>query len=102
MYLGAVPISVDCIAGPAEQLDYGSCGVLVPPDDPVQFADAMYRIATDDLLWARLREAGIQHAAKFALPRFLEAWTSMLLEVSDEARARRGVAAPRPTTLPAQ
>jgi len=85
-----VPISVDCVAGPAEQLDHGSCGMLVPPDDPALFADAMYRIATDDPLWLRLQTAGIEYASRFDVPSFVEAWAHMLTEVRD---ARRRAAA---------
>jgi glycosyltransferase involved in cell wall biosynthesis len=87
MFLGAVPVSVDCIAGPADLLDNGRCGLLVPPNDPSSFAEAMFRIASDETLWQRLREAGTKHARNFDISRFIDKWTDMLLDVSDAQRA---------------
>lgn len=87
MFLGVVPVSVDCIAGPADLLDNGRCGLLVPTNDPTSFAEAMFRIASDGTLWRRLREAGTKHACNFDISRFVDIWTNMLLEVSDRQRA---------------
>lgn len=84
MYLGAVPISVDCIAGPAEQLGQGRFGILTPPNDSVAFADAMYRIATDDALWSKLRLEGMENAVNYDIANFIRIWNDMLLEVSAE------------------
>ena len=83
MSLGTPPVSTDCIAGPAEQLDFGNCGLLVPPEDPTAFAEAMYRITIDDVLWHKFKTAGIEHTKKFDIQRFVDVWTNMLLELSN-------------------
>lgn len=44
----------------------GDAAELVDPDDPEAFADAMWRVATDDALRARMAAAGHQRAARYS------------------------------------
>ncbi len=44
----------------------GDAAELVDPDDPEAFADAMWRVATDDALRARMVAAGHERAAEFS------------------------------------
>lgn len=83
MLLGAVPISVDCICGPSDILGEGSFGLLVPPNDPEKFSEAMLRMALDDDLWQQLKKLGMEHANSFDISFFVDAWTTMLLEIRD-------------------
>jgi len=44
----------------------GHAGLLVDPDDPAALADAMWRIAHDEALRQRLRDAGLARAKVFS------------------------------------
>lgn len=50
---------------PAVSEVVGDAGLLVPPDDPSLIAAATERVLTDAALAARLREQGLQQAARF-------------------------------------
>jgi glycosyltransferase involved in cell wall biosynthesis len=78
MLCGAVPIATDCIAGPRELLWDGKYGILVPPNDPESFARAMYQIATDDILFNRLRENALEWAWRFNTPRVVKEWEELI------------------------
>jgi glycosyltransferase involved in cell wall biosynthesis len=66
MAAGAPVVATDCPYGPGEILEGGRHGVLVPPDDPAAFADALLRVLGDPALRARLRDAGRARARAFA------------------------------------
>src|SRR5208282_2428827 len=78
LLLGAVPVSVDCIAGPCDILEHGKYGILVPSNDPNAFAEAMYRIATDDQLHNKLKSMGMQRAFEFDISIFVKQWEEVL------------------------
>ena len=78
LLLGAVPVCVDCIAGPRETLDHGKYGILVPPDDPDALAEAMQRIATDDQLHTELKSLGMTRAFEFDISIFVKQWEEVL------------------------
>jgi glycosyltransferase involved in cell wall biosynthesis len=82
MLCGAVPISVDCIAGPRDMLGDNQFGILVPPENPHLFAEAMYRIANDNELHARLREQGLQEAWKYDIKKVVKEWEDLILKVA--------------------
>jgi glycosyltransferase involved in cell wall biosynthesis len=78
LLLGAVPVCVDCIAGPRDILCDGKYGILVPPNDPNAFAEAMYRIATDDQLHYELKSLGMPRAFEFDISIFVKQWEEVL------------------------
>lgn len=59
----------------------GTAGVLVDPNDPVAFADAMTRVASDDGLRAELVAAGHQQAALFTWDRAADKALSIYTEL---------------------
>jgi glycosyltransferase involved in cell wall biosynthesis len=75
---GALPISVDCPYGPRAVLESGKHGLLVPPDDPVAFAQAMQRVATDRELREQARLRGPAHAAHFEIARIVSQWEALI------------------------
>jgi glycosyltransferase involved in cell wall biosynthesis len=81
LLLGAVPISVDCIAGTSDILGNGQYGLLVPPNDPALFAEAMLHMAQDEELYQNFRKLGMEHAYSFDISLFVEIWTNMLLDI---------------------
>jgi len=78
---GAVPIATDCVAGPRELLGDGKYGLLVPINDAQLFADAMYQIAIDDVLYNRLRENAMDWALRFDAPRVIKEWEELILRI---------------------
>jgi glycosyltransferase involved in cell wall biosynthesis len=82
MLCGAVPIATDCIAGPRELLCDGKFGLLVPPNNPQSFADAMYQIAIDDDLHNRLRENAPEWAWRFDTQRVIKEWEGLISHIA--------------------
>ncbi|HEX9994555.1 MAG TPA: glycosyltransferase family 4 protein, partial [Acidimicrobiales bacterium] len=53
-----LPVVTTAVSGIPELVADGVNGLLVPPDDPAALADALWRVAKDPALAARLAEAG--------------------------------------------
>ena len=86
---GCPVVSTDCRHGPAEILDGGAFGRLVPPGEEAALAEAMERTLDDppspDLLRKR--------AAFFSVDRIVDAWERLLTVVClppDDSPARTG------------
>ncbi|HOG46758.1 MAG TPA: glycosyltransferase family 1 protein, partial [Anaerolineae bacterium] len=47
----------------------GPGALLIDPDDVAGWAEALVRLATDEVLRGRLRDAGLAHAARFSWAR---------------------------------
>ncbi|NYI96972.1 glycosyltransferase involved in cell wall biosynthesis [Streptomonospora nanhaiensis] len=56
--LAGVPVVSTAHGGPAEYIDHGVSGLLVPPRDPAALAQALHRLLTDDRARARIGAAG--------------------------------------------
>lgn len=65
MILGRPVIATDCPSGPAEILQNGKAGLLVPPSDTEALADALTVIATDKEARRHLAEAATARGADF-------------------------------------
>jgi glycosyltransferase involved in cell wall biosynthesis len=89
MLCGTVPVSVDCPAGPREVLEKGRYGVLVPPGDPVAFAEAMYRIAHDDALHEELKARGPERARSFDVSAVVPQWERLFRDIHQRGSACR-------------
>ena len=63
--LGKPVIASNCPTGPAEILNHGNAGILVPPGDAEAMAQAMLRVATDPALRRHLSEAAVAHSSVF-------------------------------------
>ncbi len=57
-----VPVVAAAAGGHLEIIEHERTGLLVPPNDPEAFADAAYRILTDETLADRLVDAALAHA----------------------------------------
>lgn len=71
--LGTPAVATDCPDGPAEVLDHGRYGPLVPVNDAAALADAMLRTLAEPLPQAGLREAAERFDAVSNARRYLEA-----------------------------
>lgn len=65
MACGLPVVSTDCPAGPAEILENGKYGFLVPMADHVAIADAVERLARDPALYAEYRRRSLERAERF-------------------------------------
>ncbi len=57
MACGLVPIVTPMRSGVSDLVEDGVTGMIVPPDDPSAFAEAVEKLATDELLWQRMSNA---------------------------------------------
>lgn len=78
MACGTPVVSVDCPAGPAEVLNNGEFGLLVPNDDPLALADMVERLMDDSLLAQRMSELGYERARAFDVKNIVPQWEALL------------------------
>ena len=78
---GSVPISTDCI-GPSDIIGDNQYGLLVPPENPPAFADAMYRVAHDDQLCQQLKLGALEHVWLYDKSRVVKEWQDLILKVA--------------------
>jgi glycogen synthase len=83
------PVVATGRGGSGEYLRDGENCLLFEPDDARGLADALGRLASDPHLRARLREAGIDTAARYTEPIFNAAVEKAMLEAAGRAAARR-------------
>jgi glycosyltransferase involved in cell wall biosynthesis len=63
---GTPVVATDCPSGPAEILDGGKFGLVVPPEDPDKLAAAMRAVLSDAALAAELRSGAQDRARSFS------------------------------------
>jgi glycosyltransferase involved in cell wall biosynthesis len=78
-----------CDFGPAEVVEHGVSGWVVPPEDEVAFGAGIDRLLGNaDLRW-RLAAAGPARAAQFDIAKMIDAYTALFLEQARAGRVRR-------------
>ena len=65
MVLGRPVVASDCPSGPAEVLDGGRAGILVPVGDVDALASALSQLAADPAMRERLAAASVERARTF-------------------------------------
>jgi glycosyltransferase involved in cell wall biosynthesis len=88
--MGLPVVSTDCPSGPAEILDGGRYGLLVPVDDEEALAGAIKRLLCDPHLRSRLSSAGIVRARHFSPERAAAEWEALLLSVCSRSTGKPG------------
>ena len=83
---GAPALVTSCDYGPAEVLEHGVSGWVVPPEDPAAFGAAMDMLLETPALRERLGAAGPARAAAFDIQRMVDAYTSLFLEQAEAQR----------------
>jgi len=78
MALGLPVISTDCPTGPAELLDGGRYGLLVPPDNPDELANAMLSLVRSEAQRQRYARLSVERAASFSLSGMVASYESLL------------------------
>lgn len=79
MAMGAPVISADCPAGPADIIEDGRNGCLVPVEDPDALARAMKRLLADAPLRERLGNEAMSVRERFRQEPIMEKWQSTLI-----------------------
>ena len=87
MAAGLPVVAFDCPTGPAELLDGGRSGVLVPVGDSAALADGILRVVTDRAEQRRLADAAEDRASAFDISATAARWESLFEELGD----RRGL-----------
>jgi N-acetylgalactosamine-N,N'-diacetylbacillosaminyl-diphospho-undecaprenol 4-alpha-N-acetylgalactosaminyltransferase len=80
---GTPVISFDCVSGPAEIIEHGSNGLLVPPGDVDAMAAAIRTVARDGELLGRLGENARESVGRFDISSIRTDWIEKVIE--DEA-----------------
>lgn len=86
---GAPALVTACDFGPAEVVEHGVSGWVVPTENEVAFEAGMDRLLADADLRGRLAAAGPARAAKFDIAEMIDAYTALFLEQAEIGRLRR-------------
>ncbi|WP_454853191.1 glycosyltransferase [Promicromonospora soli] len=93
MSVGTPFVAYDCNYGPAEVIQDGENGFLVPRDDIGALADRLVQVLEDDRLARRLSRGARRVTSSFSPRRYRDAWRSLLEEVAGrESRSSHTVA----------
>jgi glycosyltransferase involved in cell wall biosynthesis len=75
-FASGVPVVSTNAGGIPDMVEHGRCGLLVPVGDDVAMARETVRVLTDGPLRARLVDAGLAEAERYAWPQVREMWRS--------------------------
>jgi glycosyltransferase involved in cell wall biosynthesis len=78
MSKGLPVVAFDCPTGPAEIVEHGTTGLLVPPEDVDALAESILELIRDEPMRRRLGAAGAERARDFALSRIGPLWDELL------------------------
>lgn len=80
MSCGLAPVAYDCMSGPAEILEHGRAGILVPEGDVQALTQALHRMSegtTSDVFGGKAIEAVKRYSAKTVLSQWQELFKSV-------------------------
>ncbi len=78
--VGTPVVATDCPSGPAEVLECGRAGILVPNEDDAALADALYELLGDEARQAELSRYGPERAQAFSPGATVRAFEAVLEE----------------------
>jgi GalNAc-alpha-(1->4)-GalNAc-alpha-(1->3)-diNAcBac-PP-undecaprenol alpha-1,4-N-acetyl-D-galactosaminyltransferase len=78
MQLGTACVSFDCPSGPAELIEDGRNGLLVPPEDVDGLSENLRRLAQDGPLRERLAQEAAKVAETYSMERVYGLWIETL------------------------
>ena len=89
MSKGLPVVSYDCPTGPADIIDHGRNGLLVPLEDVDALGEAILTLMRDEPLRRRLAAAAVERAAEYSMEHVGARWDDLLAELL-RAPARDG------------
>ncbi len=81
MACGAPVVAFDCPHGPADIIEDGHTGLLVPPQDVHALAESLYRLIGNQEFAGRLRVAGQRAARRFSAPVIARTYATLFDEL---------------------
>lgn len=81
MAVGLPIVSFDCDTGPAEIVEHNKTGLLVPPADTDQLAQALNRLMSDETLQKTFSEQALRSVQRFAVDNIVEQWEKLFREI---------------------
>lgn len=82
MTLGVPAVAFDCPTGPAEIIEHGRTGLLVPPQDTGALADGICELIEDPVRRAAMRAAARESSARYAMPAVRTLWENLFAELA--------------------
>lgn len=98
MACGLVPIVTSMRSGVTDLIDDGVTGIIVPPDDPSAFAEAVEKLCSDAYLWNRLSMAARQAVIErgFTTNNCADQWAAFIDDLASKNGTKRSpVSVPR-------
>ncbi len=80
MACGRAVVSTNCSSGPADLIEPGQNGILVPVDDAAALAAAMEELIDDPLLRAKLGHSAAEIRERLSMATILQMWNNALAE----------------------
>jgi glycosyltransferase involved in cell wall biosynthesis len=81
MRYGLPVVSTDCQYGPADMIENGKNGFLVPQNDDEAFVNAVSALMGDEALRKRMGERARKTSARYSREAIVERWKKMFLEL---------------------
>lgn len=81
MALGLPVIASDCLSGPAQILDRGKYGILVPLENPDALAHAMIEVLRDENLRQNMSRLSLERVQFFNMEKSLKQWEDIILRI---------------------
>jgi glycosyltransferase involved in cell wall biosynthesis len=89
MSLGLPPVAFDCPTGPADIIEDGTSGLLVPPRNVAAMARAINGLIEDPDRRARMATAAREQARQFSASVVGPRWTSLLADLASRPPGQR-------------
>jgi glycosyltransferase involved in cell wall biosynthesis len=85
MALGIPVVATDCPSGPAEIIQNGVNGLLVPVMDYHRMAEAILNVLTDETVWKEFAFKGMERAEVFQMNDMVESYRRLITELLESA-----------------
>lgn len=82
MRCGVPVVSTDCPSGPAEVIETGKTGMLVPLDDDSAYVDAVCRLMRDTDMRERMGREAVECSRHYAVSEILERWKNLFVDLA--------------------
>lgn len=82
MRCGVPVVSTDCPSGPAEVIETGKTGMLVPLDDDSAYVDAVCRLMRDTDMRERMGREAMECSRHYAVSEILERWKNLFVDLA--------------------
>ncbi|RMH79172.1 MAG: glycosyltransferase family 4 protein [Calditrichaeota bacterium] len=84
MAMGCAVVATDCPSGPAEIIEPGKNGILVPVDDADSLRNAMERLAENEKLREQMGNAAIDVRKRFSRIRVIQQWFEVIKKIEEQ------------------